>query len=283
LRFVFYGRISTLEYQDPVSSRAWQVEAAGQVIAGRGQIGAEFFDIGTSRSLPWSRRPQAANLLAAAQDPDRGFDAIVIGEFERAFAGDQAQTVISLLTLFGVQVWLPEARGPVDLVKPEHRALLLILGYQSEREVLRNRFRTSAAMAAQIRGQGRNLGGRPPYGYRLVDAGPHPKAMHAGWGRRQHRLDLDPVTAGTVKWMFACRLDGMSAAGIARLLNERGILSPGVHDPGRNRHRSTSVWTLRTVAAILANPRYTGRQVWNRQYTDHREPCPATSGPARGR
>jgi len=29
------------------------------------------------------------------------------------------------------------------------------------------------------------------------------------------------------------------------------------------------VWTLRTVAAILANPRYTGRQVWNRQRTDH--------------
>jgi site-specific DNA recombinase len=24
-------------------------------------------------------------------------------------------------------------------------------------------------------------------------------------------------------------------------------------------------WTLRTVAAIPANPRYTGRQVWNRQ------------------
>src|ERR1700729_3800267 len=27
-------------------------------------------------------------------------------------------------------------------------------------------------------------------------------------------------------------------------------------------------WTLRTVAAILGNPRYTGRQVWNRQPSD---------------
>ena len=26
---------------------------------------------------------------------------------------------------------------------------------------------------------------------------------------------------------------------------------------------------ITTVAAILANPRYTGRQVWNRQRTDH--------------
>jgi hypothetical protein len=26
---------------------------------------------------------------------------------------------------------------------------------------------------------------------------------------------------------------------------------------------------LRTIAVILANPRYTGRQVWNRQRTEH--------------
>lgn len=36
----------------------------------------------------------------------------------------------------------------------------------------------------------------------------------------------------------------------------------------RNPHRTGAGWTLRTVAAILANPRYTGRQVRNRQRTD---------------
>jgi site-specific DNA recombinase len=40
---------------------------------------------------------------------------------------------------------------------------------------------------------------------------------------------------------------------------------PSAADPGRNPHRTGTAWTLRTVAAILANPRYTGRQVWNRQ------------------
>jgi Recombinase len=34
-------------------------------------------------------------------------------------------------------------------------------------------------------------------------------------------------------------------------------------------HRSGQAWTLFTVRAILANPRYTGRQVWNRQPTSH--------------
>jgi hypothetical protein len=47
VRFAFYGRIST-NYQDPVSSRAWQMEAAGRVIAGRGRIVVEYFDSGTS-------------------------------------------------------------------------------------------------------------------------------------------------------------------------------------------------------------------------------------------
>src|SRR5262249_47684777 len=45
-------------------------------------------------------------------------------------------------------------------------------------------------------------------------------------------------------------------------------------DPDRNRHRTGESWTLRTVAAILANPRYTGRQVWNRQHTAADEDSP---------
>jgi len=49
-------------------------------------------------------------------------------------------------------------------------------------------------------------------------------------------------------------------------------------DPGRNPHRTGAGWTLRTVAAILANPRYTGRQVWNRQRTDFDLIDPANTG-----
>ena len=38
--------------------------------------------------------------------------------------------------------------------------------------------------------------------------------------------------------------------------------------PARNPHRTAARWTLGTVTTILSNPRYTGRQVWNRQRTD---------------
>jgi hypothetical protein len=68
--------------------------------------------------------------------------------------------------------------------------------------------------------------------------------------------------------MFSQRLAGHSAARITRALNDAGVPCPSAADPGRNPNRTGAAWTLRTVAAILANPRYTGRQVWNRQRTD---------------
>lgn len=269
LRFAFYGRMSTDDFQDLASSRQWQRTAAEDLIAGHGRVVLEYFDVGCSRRRPWRDRPQAAALLAAVADPDRGFDAIVVGEYERGFYGEQLANLAPVLAGHGVQLWLPEAGGPFDHRQPAHQALTMLLGAQARREVLRARFRTTAAMAAQAREQGRYLGGRPPYGYRLVDAGPHPNAVHAGWGRRLQRLDPDPATAPIVRWIFDRRLAGHSAASVARTLNQAGVPCPSAADPDRNRHRDGKEWTLRTVAAILANPRYTGRQVWNRQRTDH--------------
>src|SRR5690349_23165139 len=78
--------------------------------------------------------------------------------------------------------------------------------------------------------------------------------------------------------MFAQRLAGHSVARITRALNDAGIPCPSAADPHRNPHRSGTAWTLSTVAAILANPRYTGRQVWNRQRTDRDLVDPANTG-----
>ena len=53
LRFAFYGRVSTEDWQDPVTSRARQRDQAAALVAGHGRIVAEFFDTGYSRTLPW--------------------------------------------------------------------------------------------------------------------------------------------------------------------------------------------------------------------------------------
>lgn len=269
LRFAFYGRMSTIDFQDRMSSCRWQRNYAEDLVNGHGRIVAEFFDEGVSRRVAWPDRPQAARLLAAMAEPARGFDAIVVGEYERAFYGQQLEQLASTLLRHGVQLWLPETYGPVDFDNPRQLALLDLLGVHSQREMSRARHRTTAAMRAQAEFQGRHLGGRPPYGYRLVDAGPHPNRAHAAWGRRLHRLEPDPATAPHVRWIFEQRLTGRSVASIARTLNDKGVPCPSRADPDRNPHRSGHQWTLTTVAAILSNPRYTGRQVWNRQHTDH--------------
>jgi DNA invertase Pin-like site-specific DNA recombinase len=254
LRFAFYGRVSTEDYQDPVTSRARQLGQAGALVAGHGQIVAHFFDIGQSRALAWARRPQAAGLAAALADPDRGWDAIVIGEYERAFYGSQYAAMAPLFEHYGVQLWMPEAGGRVDYASEHDERAMTVLGLSSKREITRTSIRVRTAMAAQTREQGRYLGGRPPYGYRLADAGPHPNKAHAAWGRRAHRLEPDPETAHVVQWMFAQRLAGHSVARITRALNDEGIPCPSAADPGRNPHRTGAAWALGTVTSILGIP-----------------------------
>jgi site-specific DNA recombinase len=195
LRFVFYGRVSTEDWQDPVTSRARQLQQAQVLTAGHGVIVAEFFDIGETRELPWVRRPQAAALVAQLADPERGWDAVVIGEYERAFYGNQFASMAPLFEHYGIALWMPETGGPVDWHGADHEETLVGLGLSSKREITRTRIRVRTAMAAQTLEQGRYLGGRPPYGYRLADAGPHPNRAHAAWGRRAHKLEPDPQTA----------------------------------------------------------------------------------------
>jgi site-specific DNA recombinase len=192
----------------------------------------------------------------------------VIGEYERAFYGSQYASMAPLFEHYGVSLWMPEVGGQVDWHAEDHEQTMLALGLSSKREITRTRVRVRSAMAAQTLEQDRYLGGRPPYRYRLADARPHPNKAHAAWGRRSHRLEPDPATAPVVTWMFSQRLAGHSAARITLALNDAGVPCLSAADPGRNPHRTGSAWTLRTVAAILANPRYTGRQVWNRQLSE---------------
>ncbi|NUT54307.1 MAG: hypothetical protein HOV94_44505 [Saccharothrix sp.] len=205
-----------------------------------------------------------------------GVDAVVVGEYERAFLdGGQVRELQAVLEQFGVQLWLPEAEGPVDFDNPAHEALLALLAKRSLTEGLRSRHRVVTAMRMQTVEQGRYLGGRPPYGYRLVDAGPHPNWALARRGVRQQRLVPDPAAGPVVQLIFLLRLAGHSAAGIARHLNEQAVPSASNTDPQRNGHQVDRGWSLRTVVEILGNPRYTGRQVWNRTSADRATRSPS--------
>ncbi len=151
---------------------------------GGNAIAADYFDVGgQSRSLPWKRRPEASRLLADVASRDRSFDAVVIGEPARAFYGPQFALTFPVLTHYGVGLWVPEVGGAVDPPGFEaHDLVMTLFGGMSKGERARIQVRVRTAMSALAQDTARYLGGRPPYGYRLVDAGPHPNPAKANLG-----------------------------------------------------------------------------------------------------
>ena len=77
---------------------------------------------------------------------------------------------------------------------------------KSERQHVQKRVR--AAMAAQVLIDGRYQGGRPPYGYLVADAGPHPNPRKAQEGHRLRVLVIDEPAAEVVRRIFELYLQG---------------------------------------------------------------------------
>ncbi|MDI6105697.1 hypothetical protein QLQ12_44670 [Actinoplanes sp. NEAU-A12] len=90
---------------------------------------------------------------------------------------------------------MPEVGGAIDPGSDAHDLVMALYGGMSKGERNRIKIRVRSAMKAQTELEGRYLGGRPPYGYCLADAGPHPNPGKAAEGKRLHRLEPDPVTA----------------------------------------------------------------------------------------
>jgi site-specific DNA recombinase len=263
--FAAYVRTSTEDNQSPDDSRRWQLALADQLIRPNGgEITTVYHDIDVSRSLPWSRRPEANRLLADIADPQRGWRRLVIGEPQRAFSGAQFQLVFPVLCHYGVELWVPEIGGAVDPDSEAHDLIMSLFGGLSKAERRRIQHRTRAAVLA-LATDGRWLGGRPNYGYRLIDTDlPHPNRAKAAAGTRLRTLEPDPDTAPVVQRIFEMYDSGIGYRSIAQRLESEGIPSPGEVGPVRH-PRSAGVWGGSAVRAILINPRYLGRQVAGRQ------------------
>jgi site-specific DNA recombinase len=54
-------------------------------------------------------------------------------------------------------------------------------------------------------------------------------AVHAKWGRRLQRYDVDPATAPTVRRIFAERLRGRSVSRIAAMEHGRADVGASLH------------------------------------------------------
>ena len=188
----------------------------------------------------------------------------MIAEPQRAFSGGQFQLVFPQLTHYGIDLWVPELGGRVDPDSEGHEMLMSLFGGLSKAERRRLQIRTHNAVLAHG-AAGPWLGGRPNYGYRLVDTPiAHPQRQKAAAGIKLRVLEPDPDTAPVVGRIFEMFDQGLGYRTIANVLERGGLPSPG--EVGPTRHpRSAGVWGGSAVRAILTNPRYLGHQVVGRQ------------------
>ncbi len=83
--------------------------------------------------------------------------------------------------------------------------------------------------------EGRHQGGRAPYGYVVVDGGPHPNPRKAVAGYRLRVLAVDEPAAAVVRRIFAEYLDGFGDRAIANGLNRGGTRVHRLVVPNRTR------------------------------------------------
>jgi site-specific DNA recombinase len=138
------------------------VEPAG------GEVVDQFFDVGLSRSLPWKRRPEALRPLGAIKQPTRSFDAVVIGEPQRAFYGNQFGMIFPVFVHYGVGLRVPEVGGAIDPGSDAHDLVMALYGGMSKGERNRIKIRVRSAMKAQT-----ELEGPLPRRPRTVRISPH--------------------------------------------------------------------------------------------------------------
>lgn len=126
---------------------------------------------------------------------------------------------------------MPELGGRVDPDSEGHEMLMGLFGGLSKAERRRLQTRTRNAMRAHG-AAGRWLGGRPNYGYRLVDTDiPHPQRQKASGGIKLRTLVPDPETAPIVQRIFEMYDNGIGYRSIATTLESEGHPSPGEIGP----------------------------------------------------
>lgn len=276
-RFAFYGRVSTDDVQDPSLSIPRQLGGCDHAInPSGGEITAFFWDIESGRkdlsqrghgadpasfNVPVQRDGGLADLLAAAANPDRSFDAVIVESIDR----------LSRMTADGTRIERDLEKLDVPLFvadEPMVTNATAILTRRVKQGVaewyVRDLIEKSRRGMEESVKQGWHTGGPAPYGYAL-EAHPHPNPHKARDGKHKHRLMVDPVRGPIALMIFSwyC-VRHMGLGEICDRLNRDLDRYP---PPQRNRKDEMPLrqtWSRSQIQAMLRNPKYTGYNVWNR-------------------
>lgn len=238
MNIVIYLRVSSEQQADRELSIPAQREALQRYADERGwNIIDEYVD--EAKSAKTDARPAFQRMIAAAQQPDKNFEAILVHKFDR-FSRSREDHVVykSLLKKRGVLVL--SAMEPTEPNSPHGVLLEGMLEVISEWYSMNLKHETLKGMRENAI-QGFHCGGRVPFGYKRVQQGV----------KVFYELGTNQETDLVVQ-IFRLAADGFGGKRIAKKLNIQASM------PGKR-------WSPSTVLSILSNQVYLGRRVWNRK------------------
>jgi len=162
-----YCRVSTAaQAEEGISLDEQQRRIDGQALAEGWALTRCFVEAGVSGSVPLGERPEGAKLLAAAE----GGDIVIAAKLDRVFrSARDALTVIEDFRRRGVSLWLLDIGGDVSGNGIAKLMLTILSAFaEFERDRISERIKDAKA---QMRAEGRSLGGKRPFGYQIGEDG----------------------------------------------------------------------------------------------------------------
>jgi site-specific DNA recombinase len=249
LRAALYLRVSTArqaEHDVSIPDQRRQGEAYCQA---RGyELVETFVEAGASATN--DRRPEFQRMMEAGTTKPAAFDVVVVHSFSRFFRDHfELEFYVRRLAKNGVKlISMTQELGDDPMHAMMRQIMALFDEYQSK-EISKHTLR---AMKENAR-QGFWNGSLPPIGYRVVDA-------EKRGAKIKKTLEIDPLTADTVRLAFQLYLEGdgvsgpMGVKGVVSYLNARRIPT---RDGGR--------WGIGQLHRMLTRTTYIGRHEFNRR------------------
>lgn len=275
--FVFYGRVSSDDAQDPSLSIPRQLLACERAVgASGGEITCCYWDVESGRkaledrgqgsrawrakvAVPW--QGGLPELLAATYHGEHPFYAVIVESIDRLSRITADATRIEReLEQRDVGLFAADEPMSTDATSVLTRRVKQGIAEWYVRDLIE---KSRRGMEESVR-QGWHTGGRAPYGYAL-EQHQHPNPSKAREGKRKHRLILDPVRAPIVLMIFEdyCRRR-LGLGEICDKLNSDLDRYPPPTANSKDEMALRKTWSRSQIQGMLRNPKYTGYNVWGR-------------------
>ncbi|MCB9758162.1 MAG: recombinase family protein [Candidatus Omnitrophica bacterium] len=244
MKVALYARVSSEKQAEKDLSLPAQLKALREYALKRDwTIVHEYVD--EAESARSADRPEFQNMIVAAKQKDRPFEAILVWKLNR-FARNREDSIFykSLLRKKGIQI-ISINENIED--NPTGRLLEGVIESMDE-------FYSLNLAQDTVRGMKENAsrgfwnGGRIPYGYEKIK-------VEVGKNLK-NKLKLLPNEAEIVRRVFTLCLGGNGLKEISKILNEKGL-----------RRRTGDRWDISGIAYMLKNETYTGAVLWKEKRT----------------